>query len=741
MIIQHNMLSNFTNRQLGINNLNKGKASEKLGSGYRINRAADDSAGLSISEKMRAQIRGLNRAEDNIQDGISLLQTADGAMNEIHAVLQRMRELSVQAANDTYTDEDRDCIQEEYNALKKEINRISRQTEFNTQKIIFDNTVTVGGIPSDIKIYTTDTGEYGGIIYQGVRYDWSKFLSETGGNSLDSAIPKEGAYFLDTVGGTRLYFTMDEGMNLPHISKRYEINATMSSIQIDNSSYSWNHVKDEDGYAINLSNPKEGQYSFSHYGSIISFYIEDGDNIGDVIEKLNASGTDKLRSWSSQTIIEDLQQAIYGFNVETPEISINNSNRDNILEPSYAIQADLAGIQLNGYTKVAWEDLNFSPPFYNGDTKGVNFTSGKGIGAETTVTFQCPETGVSFSFHISSEASMIEVIKGLNNTMVPTQIDANVQAQFTMDSSGSSVMTGATVCSYPDTDISYKFQRDKIGLDFDMDNWVTANSLSGLKINFGSNSFVLIPSELSKLDQFFRDGNSNNLKLAFQYSDTEKITIDFSRTNNMSDNTRPDPSAFVNQADYQNAMNSYVEAKIADFTAQFSNSSLDIKSDNASLTIGKITGKGIDSGNKTNTFYFGVKPKEEDPLYIQAGANSFQQIAMYIGKISTAKLGISSEGVRTSSLAGSNITTMDSAIGLVSKYRSQVGAYQNQLEHAKNNVSNTSENMQRSESKIRDADMAKEMIHYAKQNILEQVSQSMLSQANQSPQGILNLIR
>ncbi|HCL02993.1 MAG TPA: hypothetical protein DHW61_11390 [Lachnoclostridium phytofermentans] len=741
MIIQHNMVSNFTNRQLGINTLNKGKSAEKLGSGYRVNRAADDSAGLSISEKMRAQIRGLNRAEDNIQDGISLLQTADGAMNEIHSILQRMRELSVQAANDTYTDEDRECIQEEYNALKKEINKISRQTEFNTQKIIFDNTVSVGGSPSDIKIYTSDTGGYGGIIYQGVRYDWSNFLSETGGNSLDVAIPKEGDYFLDTVDGTRLFFTMDKGKDLPDISKKYDINATTSNIQIDNSIYSWNNVTNEDGDIINLSNPKEGQYSFSHCGSLISFYIEDGDDIGDVIEKLNASGADKSTSWSSQSIIQELKQAIYGFNIKTPAIDINNSNKDNILDSSYSIHADLTGIQLNGYTKVAWEDLNFSPPFYNGETKGVNFTSGKGIGAETTVTFQCPETGVSFSFHINSEASLAEVIRGLNNTVVPTEIEANVQGQFTLDTSGTSVMTGATVSSYPDTDISFKFQRDRIGLDFEMDNWVTASSLSGLEINFGSNSFVLIASELSKLDQFFRDGNSNNLKLAFQYSDTEKITIDFNRTNNISDSTRPDPSTYVNPLDYQNAMDSYVASKITDFTAQFSNSSFDIKSDNASLTIDNITGKSIASGNKTNTFYFGVKPKEEDPLYIQAGANSMQLIAMHIGKISTAKLGITSESVKTSSLAGDNIATVDTAIGFISKYRSQVGAYQNQLEHAQNNVSNTSENMQRAESKIRDADMAKEMIHYAKQNILEQVSQSILSQANQSPEGILNLIR
>lgn len=150
MIVQHNITSMNANRQLGIVGNNLAKSTEKLSSGYRINRAADDAAGLAISEKMRAQVRGLNRASDNAQDGISLIQTAEGAMDQQHAILQRARELVVQAGNtgvldDGKTsdsgDDDFQKIQDELNELQKEFTRINEQTEFNKKKLL-DGTYT-----------------------------------------------------------------------------------------------------------------------------------------------------------------------------------------------------------------------------------------------------------------------------------------------------------------------------------------------------------------------------------------------------------------------------------------------------------------------------------------------------------------------------------------------------------------------------------------------------------------------
>ncbi|MCM2981955.1 flagellin [Niallia sp. FSL W8-0951] len=136
MIINHNLSAMNTYRQMGANQTNASKSMEKLSSGLRINRAGDDAAGLAISEKMRGQISGLNQAQRNAQDGISLIQTAEGALNETHSILQRMRELATQAANDTNTDQDRQELQKELNQLTSEINRIGNNTEFNQKKLL-----------------------------------------------------------------------------------------------------------------------------------------------------------------------------------------------------------------------------------------------------------------------------------------------------------------------------------------------------------------------------------------------------------------------------------------------------------------------------------------------------------------------------------------------------------------------------------------------------------------------------
>ncbi len=164
MIINHNMNAMNAHRNMGSTTIAQGKAMEKLNSGLRINRAADDAAGLAISEKMRSQIRGLNQASRNAQDGISMIQTAEGALSETQAIGQRMRELAVQSANGTYTDEDRELINQEFNQLKSEIDRIANDTEFNGSKVLngdksgekieFDtgsitSTTATGGTPLD----------------------------------------------------------------------------------------------------------------------------------------------------------------------------------------------------------------------------------------------------------------------------------------------------------------------------------------------------------------------------------------------------------------------------------------------------------------------------------------------------------------------------------------------------------------------------------------------------------------
>jgi flagellin len=203
MVVQHNLTAMNSNRQLGVITSGQAKSSEKLSSGYKINRAADDAAGLKISEKMRSQIRGLNKASANAQDGISLIQTAEGALNEAHSILQRMHELAVQGANDTNQEIDREAIDEELAALTEELDRISETTQFNKQNLL-DGTFTnknlhVGANANQkisikidnmdaaalgLKNFTyfkgTETVSYSKITYMGVDYTYDRSDSAAG---------------------------------------------------------------------------------------------------------------------------------------------------------------------------------------------------------------------------------------------------------------------------------------------------------------------------------------------------------------------------------------------------------------------------------------------------------------------------------------------------------------------------------------------------------------------------------
>ncbi|EQB88549.1 flagellin [Clostridium punense] len=173
MIINHNLNAMNAHRNMSANNVNSGKSMEKLSSGLRINRAGDDAAGLSISEKMRGQIRGLDQASRNAQDGISMIQTAEGALNEVHSILQRMRELAVQGANDTNVTIDRSSIASELTALNAEISRIKDNTTFNTKKLLDSSAATV-------KVHVgADASQTMDLDFTTEGIDLSKVVSET----------------------------------------------------------------------------------------------------------------------------------------------------------------------------------------------------------------------------------------------------------------------------------------------------------------------------------------------------------------------------------------------------------------------------------------------------------------------------------------------------------------------------------------------------------------------------------
>ena len=206
MVVQHNLTAVNANRQLSVTTSSQAKSSEKLSSGYRINRAGDDAAGLKISEKMRSQVRGLNKASRNAQDGISLIQTAEGALNEAHSILQRMNELAVQGANDTNQNIDRDAINQELEALTEELDRISETTQFNKQELLDGSfsdkklqvgananqsiSISIGKMDAksiglkDIKYFKgTTTISYSNISYMGAEYKYDAKLTAASNQS------------------------------------------------------------------------------------------------------------------------------------------------------------------------------------------------------------------------------------------------------------------------------------------------------------------------------------------------------------------------------------------------------------------------------------------------------------------------------------------------------------------------------------------------------------------------------
>ncbi len=194
MIINHNLNAMNAHRNMGSTNVAQGKAMEKLSSGLRINRASDDAAGLAISEKMRSQIRGLNQASRNAQDGISMIQTAEGALSETQSIGQRMRELAVQSANGTYTDEDRVLIDQEFGQLRKEMDRIATDTEFNGNKVLdgtaSGKTIETQGNGSVVGAGNTISGGNLNTIFQDVD---PKELAKLGEGEFNVKVTSDGA--------------------------------------------------------------------------------------------------------------------------------------------------------------------------------------------------------------------------------------------------------------------------------------------------------------------------------------------------------------------------------------------------------------------------------------------------------------------------------------------------------------------------------------------------------------------
>jgi len=557
MRINTNVAALNSYNQLNNTQNNLSKSLSRLSSGKRINGAADDAAGLAISEKMGAQTRGLAMAQRNAQDGISMIQTAEGALKETHSILQRMRELANQSANGTNTEADRQSIQDEISQLKSEVNRIAETTEFNTQSLLKgDGSVNLSG--TDI---FADTELSGGAI------NHTEASQSTTFGLLDNTVD-DGKTATWTLNGedVEVKFVADTGL-------------TTDSASVDTSSVTENSVT-------------------------INYNATTAANLDDTLK----SALDSV-------------------------ITKNDTLAGNYSVTNTATDGEITVAAVSG-GKFEGED-------------------GSIAAIDTSAAFNVTLTGGAASVGTTTE----------------------VKASETIDFSGLETGTPA------DTNSDLK---DLVGTGF---------TINGQQLEFYNSNEGAYEGEATGVD--------------------------------------------ISNALYEGTDSSKADALVASIVEQSDKvDGVDLTATTDTLTI--TATEGGESGNDIAVEDGGVQEKFKSSF--QIGANSNQTMDVSIGDMSSQGLSIENIDVTTQEGAQKALDTLDSAISEVSAQRSQLGAVQNRLDHTINNLNTAEENLTAAESRISDVDMAKEMMSFTKNQILSQAGTAMLAQANQLPQGVLQLL-
>lgn len=486
VVLATNLAAMFTNRQLNVNSNNKSKAEEKLSSGYRINRSADDAAGLKISEKLRSQIRGLERGKKNIMDGVSFIQVADGAMSEMHEMVQRIRELAVQSSNDTNTEAERNAMQQEVAQIKKELNRIALNTEFNGEDV-FDNSYTmmeVEGSPKDLTVfnssYNAATGEvtYGGFVFHGNRITWDQVhpgMVQIDANGKQTFVGGNYTY-VDAATGCNFNITCKDGDEVPILKRDINVTADVTGIYIDGKHHNWDQLKDEDGGGLSVLNIGAGTWTLDYEGAEISFFIgNDVETLNDMADAINSCKDGKIQyslhtkyagSYEEKAVdVDEFIKNLQISNVLTQYISSNNDVKIIVR----------AGDGQNGTKNGIWleqpDGSEITGSFQSWDDLGIHsWEQGTDINSNYVYKYSDSEgindTLLSFDFTLSDVTSLDSVINGLDHMAISgnnitTHYETNVN--ITQDNNIKKVQTKAY------NKIFYTEEK-QLGRDFDVKN-------------------------------------------------------------------------------------------------------------------------------------------------------------------------------------------------------------------------------------------------------------------------------
>jgi len=725
--INQNVLSIKTYSNLTQTNSRLEKSIQKLSSGMRINSAADDAAGLAISEKMRRQVRGLNRAVLNAQDGISMIQTAEGALNESQSIVQRMRELAIQASNDTLTGNDRLEIQKEVNQLRSEIDRISQNTEFNTKKLLngsqsalisssskfVDGIVT--GNASGGGDYNVSIALISGGISQMQRSQ--VFTNKNTGELADGSTKLQDiSQFYDSNGSfslsspQQLTLTGNSEDALITIDAQMSLNELAAAIQ--------QALTSEAGLGIRNSN-----------AGVVGTAISGISGIGGYIQLASGSVGDQgdFSISGPQSLVDAL-----GFsetrksenNLVQLTLTDGMGNVSNVRTSSDRASGLLGGIDLY-FTSQAAQVAG-----YGGLEEGLMFT------AEQT-------------FTISAGGQQVDVTVATGHwTMegIARSINAQIEA-VGVDGLEASISEGELRLSYEPP---------------------TSTNLSTITISAAD------AEELGILDQVksgFVSGDKDTSKAVTGFSiyhTAGGTAVTFDLTDGDGDTSTI--AAYTTESDREIADMREIGVFVASTNAQFETDDVQIRLDavNGSLAftatrVGQENQSGVpavkslvtldvndqDALDKfgltngtakgTGDTNFRLHVVDNKPQF-QIGADQGQSMQISMGDMSARALGIDKLDMTSVEGAQESLAKLNKALDTISTERSKLGAFQNRLEYSINNLRNTASNLTSAESRIRDADIAQEMIEFTRNQIVSQSGTAMLAQANMVPQSVLSLL-
>jgi len=776
MRIYHNIPALFAYNSVSSTNASLQKSIEKLSTGLRINSAADDAAGLAISEKMRAQVRGLDQAVRNSQDGISMIQTAEGALNETHSILQRMRELSVQAANDTLTSQDRSYIQLEVDQLKEEVTRIATTTQFNKKKLL-DGSASV--------LWSSDKLETKALVRGALRQiDQFGQKSAAEGNFKISIIADPGEAQIQKSD----IFKIKHENVIMNVTKNEA--AGVQSIRVDSlPAGTYNITRTAGVNAASLA--LQSHQLFGTTAALIATAVAAAGVAGasiylEVVAVNTATNVVTFRATS---------------NILNQDGTVTTKVNDNLLIGTAAETISSLGIGLSTLAIGSATGTDGANQYSIGNKIVLGYL-GDGAGADTTVTISGTTNPNWFgSWGSTAGQDLQDRVFVLDSTEVAGK-DVHFR-NFYLNTANGTLYESDIVLqlndNFSDTDaILAGFEAAFVGQVAkgdvqlrDLDKFWDANGRFMIEDpqnitvtqGDGKQSTITLNSTDTLRDIEFKLNNAIAFGLGqarYLDSNTDRF-VDFVENSTYNtpesvDGTFVIRSAIAGKAGELNFAGDedIIKALSLNVIQNSSESQYRVSINDAhnGATIAsnvKVTGnmlfgvvhKNVDIEfdamantkvewsesalgfrlSRDSGIYETVIHLADNTTVFQIGANEKEDMGIDIGDMSAKALGINNVLVTDRESAARSITVIDSAIDRVSGQRAKLGAYQNRLEHTINNLTVAGTNLQAAESRIRDLDMAKEMMNFTKLNILMQAGNSMLAQANQLPQNVLQLLR